>query len=322
MTQRKFSLADIITILSALTFGFLCFLGANFLNIGKSLVWGMEQTTGCIVMALSISILLFGAAYGAKLLKRTSRNFKSSFIWEISLLALFFLLAVTFTMKSSPFIHYFTVKAQQSEIENKLQTNILQAEKMFVEYESYVENRKYLYQSTLQRVVNSKGTNQLAYYDLGFDDTSGISDASQIQTKMFSINADLFPSNYTDSVNHNGLKEIATEWLQEAKSTVSNWKPIGIVGVIHEIEKNSNDWLIELINLSKVQEQGESHQEFVYTLSFNDVKSHFTEPESPSLLSIGIASIMYVLMLLSWFVTKRDSRSTGSLTTAPYEVAL
>ena len=309
MNQSKFSLADVLAALATLAFGYVCFLGANFLNISNDKVWGMSHITGCVVISVFIAVLLFGTAFGAKLLKRTSRNFKTCFVWELILLILFVLFAVFFATKTSPFPHYFTVWEQKSEINSKLQASIKQAESMFVAYESYADNRENLYKHKLQSVAAAKGINPTEYTKYGFKSTSGVSDASQIDTKMFTVHADLFPTNYSDTAAHNGIKEVATEWLQDAKNTTSNWKPIGIVGVVNDIEKNSNEWLSTLIALSKVREQGEQATDFPYTLSFDDVKMHFTTLGSPPGLATGLAILAYVLMLLSYIFSLRSTKS-------------
>lgn len=311
MNQSNFSLADVLTVLTALAFGFISFLGINFLNIGNNEVWGMPHTTGCIVKAVLISILLFGTAFGAKRLKRINHSFKTGFILEVILLIMFMLLAVYFAIKTSPFPHYFTVTAQRSEIIDKIHTNITQAENMFEAYEKYADNRKLLYQKKLIAVADAKRINPSEYTEYGFDGRSGVSDASQIDTKMFTVHADLFPANYSDTIANNGLKEVATNWLQDAKNTINSWKPIGIVGVVEDIEKNSNDWLNTLISLSEVREQGEQATNFEYTLTFDDLKTHFTKFEKPMSLPIGLAMLAYLLMLLSWLVTKRDYRWPG-----------
>jgi len=311
MNQTKFSLADVLTVLAAIAFGFVCFLGANFLNIGKDIVWGMSHTTGCVIMAVFISVLLFGTAFGAKLLKRTSRNFKTCFVGEVILLTFFVLFAVYFATKTSPFPHYFTVKAQNENILSKLKTSITQAENMFTAYESYADNREKLYKHKLQSVATIKRINPTEYAEYGFNVTSGISDASQIDTKMFTVHADLFPTNYSDTTANNGIKEVATGWLQNAKNITNNWKPIGIVGVVNDIEKNSTVWLNTLITLSQVREQGEQATDFEYTLSFDNVKTHFTKLDSATPTSIGLAVLAYLLLLLSWFVTKRSTGFPG-----------
>jgi hypothetical protein len=310
MNQSKFSLADVLTLLAALAFGFVSFLGANFLNINNEKVWGMSHTTGCVVIAVFIATLLFGTAFGAKLLKRTSRNFKTCFGWEVTSLVFFVLFAVFCAMgEYSPFPHYFTVTAQKLEINNKLQTSITQAENMFNGYEEYAANRENRYRGTLQMVVATKDTNPSRYAQYGFEN-NGISDYTQIENKMFTLHADLFPTNYSDTVANNGIREVATEWLQDAKNTTSCWKPIGIVGIVNDIEKNSNEWCNTLVTLSQVLERGEQAEDFSYTLGFGDVKTHFTKLGSPTGLAICLAVLAYVLMLLSYIFTIRSTKST------------
>jgi len=320
MIKSKITFASVILILAAITYGFICFMGANFLNIDNDKVWGMNHTTGCIVIGIFCSMVLFATAYGAKLLKKTSRNFKICFVWEVALLIFFVFFALFFTTKTSPFTHFFTVNDQKSEITSKLGKSIDQAEKIFEAYESYVEKRIYLYNGKLSGVVSAKRSNPRDYQAHGF--VNGISDNNQIEDKVFSLKAILYPSNYTDTIEQNGIKELAGEWLKNAKSVSDGWKPIGIVWVVDEIENNSNEWLSYLVTLSKVRENGEQASDFEYPLLVEDVKTYFKKYNSPTLKSIGSALFIYVLMLLSWLVTGRDTRAAGAFTTKPYEVVL
>jgi hypothetical protein len=312
MNQSKFTLADVLTLLTALVFGFVCFLGANFYTLGN--------ITQSIVLAVIITVLLWATAFGAKLLKRTKGNFKTSFVWEIILLVVFTGLLVFFAF--SPFPHYFNVSANKAEIKSNLMTSITLAENMFTEYESYAENRKYLYENKLKSVVNAKNINPGEFKKYGFEEDNGVSNEKEIENKMFTVHAVLFPSNYSDTVANNGIKEAAAEWLAHAKSTVNSWNPIGTVNIVNDVEKYSTKWLNELIELSKQRQQGEQAEDFAYNLSFDDTKMYFTTPGKPTGISVGLAVVAWGLMLLSWLVTKRDSRSTGALTTAPYEVVL
>jgi ABC-type multidrug transport system fused ATPase/permease subunit len=310
MNQSKFSLADVLSVLAALVFGFVCFMGANFMNINNDKVWGMPHTAGCIAMAVVCSGLLFTTAFGAKFLKRTSSNFKSSFVLEVILLILFVLFAVFFASKYSPFPHFFTVLAQKSEIISKLQRSISQAENMFAAYESYADNRVNLYETNLKSDVAIGNPNKLRSY--GFD-YNGPPFEKQIESKKFKLDSDLFPANYSNTTANNGIKEEATAWLQDANSP---WKPIGIVSVVCEIDKNSSKWLNTLVTLSQVLGQGEQSiegYEFSYSLnSFDDIKIHFTKLYSPTPLAIGFAGLVYLLMLLAWIVTKRSTKSDCS----------
>lgn len=301
MKQSNFSLADVFTVLTALGFGFVCFLGKNFYTLGN--------TTESIIWAAAITVLLGGTAFIAKLLKRTSHNFRTSFILEMIVLLLFSALTAFFAY--SPFPHYFNVSAKKAEIQDKLQTSITQAENMFNEYEKYVENRKNNYKGSLEMAVATKGQSTQDYIKFGFE-SGAIPDETQIKNKMFSINADLYSTTYSDPVNKSGLKEVATSWLSKAKRIKNNWNPISIVKVVNEIEKNSKDWLAQLVAFSKVREKGESASlpNFPYQLNFNDVKVYFTTNDKPTPFSIGLAALAYLLMFLSYFISKRSSKTT------------
>jgi hypothetical protein len=302
MNQSKFSLADVLTVLAAVAFGFGCFLGTNFYTLGN-----FSQS---IVLSAIISVLLSGTALGAKLLKRTSRNFKICYVWEMILLVLFTGLTAFFAY--SPFPHYFVVSEEQVEIRSKLNSNIKQAENMFTEYERYAENREYNYKSQLRSAVVTKNINSSDYTKYGFEN-NGITDNEQIDNKMFTLHADLFPTNYSDTINKNGIKEVATTWLSDAKNKIEKWKSIGIVDVVNEVGQNSNDWLNKLVEFSAVREKGEPEQtrDFDYPLSFDNVKKHFTTLGKPTPVSLGLAVVAYLMMLLPWFAAQLHSKNPG-----------
>jgi hypothetical protein len=140
---------------------------------------------------------------------------------------------------------------------------------------------------------------------------------------MSTLHTYLFPPDYSNIISKNGVKEVATTWLSRAKKIKNSWNPISIVHVVNDVERNSEAWKNQLIGFSqKVNIPGENFNPFVYELKFTDVKTYFTATGKPTLPSIGWAAGAYLLMLLSWFVTKRHSRGTGILTTASYEVVL
>ncbi|MEI7582739.1 hypothetical protein [Runella sp.] len=292
MNQFKLSLGDLIALLTAIAFGFVCFLSSNFFTLGN-----FNQS---IILSVVIALLLSATALGTKLLKRTKSNFKTYFIWEMILLVLFTGLMALFAY--SPFPHFFVVGGQKEEIQSKLSASILQAENMFSAYEQYAETRKSLYNSTLKSVVNAKNTNPSEYAAYGFQN-SGVPDNIQIRNKMFAINADLFPSNYRE------MKKADSTWLANARNIVTSWKPIGIVNVVKEVEQNSKSWLADLVEFSTKTERREEAQNFTYNLSFDNVKTHFTTLGKPTPLSIVLAIVAYLLMLLSYLVIPRDFRS-------------
>jgi hypothetical protein len=296
MKQSNFSLADVLAVLTALAFGFICFLGKNFLTLGntsESIAWG-------VIIAVSLG----GTAFIAKSLKRTSNNFKRNFILEIIVLLLFTSLMVYYTCL--PFSHYFTVSDKKTEIQNKLLINIKQAEDMFLQYELYAENRKIVYQSTLYAVIALRNPGELEKYDI----RSNVSYDSQIANKIYIQQTDLLPPNYSDTITNKGIKEVAIAWLKNAKSITNNWKTIGIVNVVNDVEKNSLDWLNQLIAFSKLGEKEPKHNDFQKKLSFDDVKKYFSTQGKQTPLSISLSVVAYFLMLFSYMISKRSSKTT------------
>lgn len=307
LKQIKFSLAVVINLLAAITFGYFCFLGANFYTLG-------DKGTS-IARAVIITLLLIGTSLGAKLLKQTKRNFKSCFIWEIVLLVLFSLLAVTFTYY--PFSHYFLVTAQKPVIQNKLEGNILKAQNIYPDYESYVTTRVGIYTSKIDVAILNKGGQPKELEKFGISTEIVVPLQTQRKNQIDKIKFLLLPQNFKQ------IKTNDTRWLTNAKNSVVNWEPISLVDVINDIENNTSNSLNKLINFSKKTGKNESYPIFSPNKpKHNNVNNYFTKKATPSPFSIVLAFFSYLLMLLPWFITKRDSRSTGALATAEYEIVL
>jgi hypothetical protein len=307
LKQIKFSLAVVINLLAALTFGYFCFLGANFYTLG-------DKGTS-IAVAVIITLLLIGTSLGAKLLKQTKRNFKSRFIWEIVLLVLFSVLTASFTYY--PFSHYFVVSAQKPTIQKKLNENIAQAQNIYLEYESYVTTRIGIYSSKIDVAILNIDSQPKELEKFGISRSVSVSLPIQRKNQIDKINYILLPQNF------NQIKTNDSTWLTNAQNSVVNWEPISLVDVINNIENNTANSLNQLVKFSEMKGKNESYPKFSPDKPHpNNVKNYFTTIGRPSPFSIVLAFFSYLLMLLSWFITKRDSRSTGALTTAEYEIVL
>jgi len=302
MDQSKFSLADCLAVLGALAFGFFCFLGFNFLSLG--------DTASSVTKAALFVLLLGGLALGAKWLKKTSRNFKTCMIWEWIFILLFVVSAVVAIV---PFSHYFAVSDQKKEIQAGVIANIEQGEKMFIEYDDYVNGRTNNYKDNLEKAVSTKKANPAKYDKYGFKDD--ISDSTQMNTLMFILETKLMPSNY------GAIKDSATKWLEKKKAIIENWTPTGIVEVINKADINILAWRDKLIGdtlierkdseFSAFRADGEEEKDFAYELEFANVTDKLTKKGAPTPLSVIFAICLYVLMLLSWFITRRHPRYPG-----------
>lgn len=292
MSQSKFSLADLLTVLGTLGFGFFCFLSVNFLTLG--------DTTTSIIWAVLISVIVGSLAFGVKLLKRTSRNFKTFIIWEWVLIFLFVVVAF---FAIFPFSHYFVVTAQKEGIQKKVVSNITQAEGLFIAYESYADNRLNIYKSRLNSIVAAKRVNPEEYKNFGF--VEGTDDNTQVENKMFSLKAQLYPTNYPQ------MKQIDSAWLSDAKDKVTSWSPIGIVQVVNTLKSEISSWNEQLKSYSSFRANEETATDFDFQLSFDDVSGIFNMKTIPNTLALIIGIALYLLMFLSYFITKRHPGYPG-----------
>jgi len=300
MKQSKFSIADWITVFGAFLFGIICFLSLNFNSLG--------DTSDSILKAVCIGALLFGLAYGAKLLKRTDRNFKPCFIVEIILLMS--LLGVMAYFTYWPFSHYFVVNDRKKDIKDTLSVNIDQAKKMFDDYEKYAKNRESLYKNKLNTAVRNMNTNpgNLTKYGLV---RNNVPLNVQIETKTKYLHNDLFPSDY------NNTKTNALDYLTTVKNHSKNWLITNIVGDVNNLQNLSEGWLEKLTKHSLKREYGEEATDFRYSFSFVDVKNEFTERGGVPFSAILVDVVILGLLLFSWIITKRRH-----IPIASYEVIL
>ena len=292
MSQSKFSLADLLTLLGSLGFGFFCFLSINFLTLGDTFI--------SLIQASVITLILGGLAFGLRLLKRAGGSFKTCIILEFVLCGLFLLSAYAATF---PFSHYFSVYVQKAEIQEVILSNINQAEGLYTEYEAYYKKREKRYEDHLKSVVKAKGVCPSCYNSLGFN--SAIQDDINIKQRIEILDAQLNPPNYKI------IKEENLTWLYASKEYVVNWSPLRIIEVVNTLESEISSWEAQLIELSEWSAPNESAEDYYSNLVDTDVSNNFSELKSPKPLSLVLAIGFYVIMLLSYFVSKRDPKYPG-----------
>lgn len=308
MKSTKITLALVISILAALGYGFISFLGANFLHVGVVKVLGLPHLYGCIVLALLNAFLLFFIIFFARWLKK-NKSTSSSFRMEMFLVLTFLVVAGYFSLVDSYYTHYFTVTSNKTEITQKIQLGLVQAEKMFVEYEIYAEERVQGYKLQLQTAAESRNPEQ--YVKFGLEYGGEITVEQQIEIKLKNLRRELFPTNYTNPVEKNGMKEVATKWVQDAKKIMEDWKPIGIAEVVNDIETQTIAWQQKLVSLSQAESLGEEPQAFIYSVGLSDAKKLLTRKGAPTAFSAATSLILFFLIMLYWIATPANSRASG-----------
>ena len=293
MNQSKFSLADLLTLMGSVTFGFLVFLGYNFLTLG--------DTNQSIFLATSFALALGIIAYVLKILKGVSRNFKTNIIIEASLIFVFLLISF---FAISPLSHYFAVSQEKEQVQDNILSNISEAEGLFDAYDTYVDNRLSLYERKLKSIIQARNVNPSQYTEFGF--VQGTSDETQLKTKLDALTYKLKPSNYSE------MKDNLT-WLSDSKSKVEDWSPTGVVDIVKTLNKEVSSWSTKLKENSAYRQKGEEATDFDSSISFDEVSTIFTEKKSPTPLGIAIGLALYVGMLVSYLISPRHPRIRGNV---------
>lgn len=293
MNQSKFSLADLLTLMGAVTFGFLVFLGYNFLTLG--------DTNQSIILATSFALALGFIAYVLKILKGVSRNFKTNIISEAILIFVFLLISF---FAIFPLTHYFTVSQEKEQIQDSILSNISEAEGLFDAYDTYADNSIDLYERKLKSIVEAKFVNPSGYKAEGFK--QGKSDAITLKSKVNLLKQVLRPSNYSKMKGR-------LSWLSDSKSAVENWSPITVVGTVNELNIGVQSWNEQLKNYSSDPLNAANTTSFDSPISFDQVSDIFTKETPLNPLGVAIHLGLIFLMLFSYLISKRHERIRGNV---------
>jgi hypothetical protein len=307
--KLKSHLLYALSVFGAVGFGLGCFLGRDFYTLGDK-----SQSFICAAVVAGVLLMLTVVlAY----LKRTDGgnsyfgeyHFHIYFVFEIVLLVSFLGTAGYFAY--SDLSHYFVVTKQKDKIKSKLDECITSTEKMFSEYDGYVNKRKGFYERYLEGLAdsNAKKTRWSEYAGVYYDTTGRVSDATQREELLFKLTTELCPSNYDK------MKQISSKWLGETRGVVKYWNPIGIVDVVNNVEQNSKVWRDTLVSLSKYRQKMEDAENFTGRLSFDntlsDVEARFRERGDLRTRlngkTFGVTLVWVVLMLGYYIIGAKQS---------------
>tara|TARA_B100000035_G_scaffold227316_1_gene195662 strand:- start:2312 stop:3262 length:951 start_codon:yes stop_codon:yes gene_type:complete len=298
MTQSKFSLADLISLLIGIGFGFICFLGFNFYSFG--------DTRLSIFVACIITLLMIGTSMIAIRLKRTNRNFKIRRIWEIFFLFLFTGFTVCFIY--FPFSHYFLVINNEVEIQSKLSRNLGQVDKLYEDYKKYYETQKEIYdlkldQAILRHELGNDNFDNSQFHELGFIRNQDISHEDQKLSLIKKFKRDLFPKDFNEKRKKDSI------YVENSNEIIYNWKykPIGIFEIIKNLEDVIVSTKTQLINLSKNGDH--KIDSFAPVTYVGELKTLFVTIGKPTITSLVLGFVVWVLMLLSYFTSKRSNKN-------------
>jgi hypothetical protein len=298
MSKAKISLAGVLAFLAALGYGFIAFLGQNYLKLG--------DTQTALINAVLIMLSLYVLALLVRFAKKAHNNFNTMIMLERLLLVVYILLSI-YLIK--PFSHFFHVYAQKADIQKAVLADIRNAEGMYGEYEGKAKSRMKMYEIKLQAIISAKrsGFNPPEYKTCNF--TAGNENETVITLKNI-LNKKLFPSNYKE------IKKADSVWLMLSSSSIENWKPIAVVDVVNNLEKNISSRTEQLkgyMSFKAICEDSASITPYNPQFSFTNVQAKFKQPGQPGAISAVVALLLSILILLDYWVAKRDFRNENSL---------
>lgn len=292
--RSKFNLADVLSLIAIIVYGFFVFLSENFLEWGdtnKTIVWT------AIVVGL---LLLF--SFGAKFLKQTKRNFVTCIVFEcVFVIAL----AVTSYLTFPRFGHFLAVTDVRSNIQDELVDNIKNGENMFVAYDNYCTQRTRDYSNLVEDAIDRKSINPSYYKSFGFGNGR---DAEHKKTLINDITSQL-----NGLGEYSELRKNAEKRFKEANNAVMNWQPLTIIEVIDNIDKDINVYYNKLVDLSSdCNMVNETYDDFSYVLNDgNVVKEKMNTYSGYSMLGLILAITLFVFMVLPYIAAKRDYKFPG-----------
>jgi hypothetical protein len=294
MSAVKISLAGVLSLLAALGFGFFCFVSQNYLLLGN--------TISALTYSILMMVAVYGLAFVARKTKIASSNFRTFIMVERFVLILYIGISVLFIQ---PFSQFFNVYEKREGIQKKVLSNIGQADGMFEEYETYANNRIKMYKDRLIDIVDNynKRIDTKKYNECGFVQGQ---EPGQVLNKVNILKAKLYPTNYKE------IKQTDSIWLVVSKESIQKWRPIAVVDVVKNLDKNINSRNDELKSFMKFQagcEDSVSVTPYNLHFSFSNVKGAFQTKEKPNLIAIVVAVGLYFLILLDYFVAQRHFRN-------------
>ena len=262
----KFSWGHIIAFVALIFISYVSFMGITYLTDGDFLYAGLG------VLIINLILIVFFII--PQILKGADEKFSRKIVFER---ILFFAAPIFFIVAMVPYAHFWTVFENRNEIETTFSESIKTTKGMFDSYEVYANNRIKEYDKKLAQ-----------------DKTNAVHRSNEVEALRLQIIAD----------NYNALKESAIKWIDNA-SGATVWN-VFMIGNIKKIEGAIENWNSSLYNFSsKIMsdepsgvEPFSSSDPSVTTAkeNLNNLRSVYTTMGAPTMLSIGIGLLLYILL--------------------------
>lgn len=264
--KTKFSFGVVIALLALLAFAYIMFMGLIYWKRG-------ELTTPILVTTVFLAIVVL--CITAMCMSKATRWRKIGKRGQIIFGALTFL---AFLASAYPFTIFMDVVTKQQTISEEITNLLVDGVQLDSVYREYAIKRIDAYKTELER----RGT----YHPI----------------KVRNLQTLLLPSNL------DSMQAQRRDWLKAA-SSISVWNirmPINIGMINGEVRRSVDNYINLSTEKGHADENSEAQRPFVFSVQKTElekVTESFESFHTPSLLSILIALVCFILMLLPYWLT-------------------
>ena len=306
----KFSWGHIVAFIAMILISYITFIGTTYLTDGHFLYAGMA--------VFAIDIILMVLFIMPQMLKGTDEKFSKRIVTERVLI---FTAPVFYILIMIPFVHFWSVFDNRSQIESSFSQAIATTKGMFVSYEEYATNRISEYENMFNKVEDEaeevvvKPSRRKKAKKSVVKKVRSQKEIADHALRVEALRLQLLGQNYIT------LKTTAHDWVDEA-SGATVWN-VFMIGNIDEIEAAVDCWNLALNSLSSKKMSNEPATVEPFSLSdanaqaskenLNAFRSVYTTMESPTVLAIINTILLYIMLMFPYVIQSRNTKSTFNL---------
>ena len=297
--------ASILAIVGLLFVGYVTFLqlcNHDGLSLQQAALYSSIKVAGIALVSGALQTL-----------KATDKKFKTRI--KIERILLIVSLPLFLGLMQS-FIQFWNIQNNAEKIESAYQRATEYSSKLFTEYERYANKRIENYDKMLSRVIRNRYVRPAEYQSLNF---TGSYDDTKRKNKVNALRTQLLSDNFKK------LRTSAATWV-DTNHKASVWN-FFLQTNLTELSQAIINWRNALVDLSKKKVSDEEFKQYntveafdthdhllrQLQLEFNGVKQNYLQDESQSFKGIAFFILAYVLLILPYFIQRRNPKSTYHL---------
>lgn len=293
MNKTRFNFAAVFSIMVLLVYAFIAFMGLIYWKNGELTIPLLLTLGGVAVVLLCLYVMCVGKE------SRWRIGRVGEILFGIIILA-------TFVLAAFPFTNFMKVIDKQDDIKGRIDTLFTSAKNLDSAYDNYANERISKYESSLKIISSGKNIRPSEYREV-LAGAAGSSDDEKITNLSKSLKRQLLPENM-DSIRAERMK-----WLESANK-MSVWNML-LPSNINEIANEVDNFVANYADVSRNIRKGEDALPFAYdnlNNNLGDLQQIYTNFSKPSVLSLIVSLVAFLIMLLPYIVAQRSLANATS----------